>query len=491
MVTSRRAKPSPDEIRSNTVSETSPSGGPSPTAAPPPRPPLRRPREGRLIAGVAAGVAEHVGMDVVIVRILFVVATIFTSGFGVAAYALAWILIPEVSPTEPQRSAPAARRDIGGRDPLFWVGIGSLVLGVVWLLDRGANFSPFGPWLRPDRGLLVPLVLIAFGVALWRASDAEGRRRPTPPPPAAAPPTWRPASAAAAPPRPAQETLVNDDPTRGDPEADRDTTILSRPGGPPGTPPGAADAADSEHAALPPPSFSPPPGPPTAERGGDWSPPPVPSRESAVLVRSTLGLALVTGGILWLLRVADVITLGPGRILAATLLVVGLGLLVGSVAGRGRGLIGVGLVLLPIVLIAQMLYPLSFEAADFRQGVGEYRVTPTTIEELESTYQVGAGTLRLDLSELELTGTRSLGVQVGFGQAEIIVPADVTVEVSGQVAGGELTAFGRRSSGLAVDRTIVDEVDDEVGRLELEVQVGFGEVTIRRAPASSATTDDR
>jgi hypothetical protein len=34
-------------------------------------------------------------MDVVIVRILFVVATIFTNGFGVAAYVLAWIFLPE------------------------------------------------------------------------------------------------------------------------------------------------------------------------------------------------------------------------------------------------------------------------------------------------------------------------------------------------------------------------------------------------------------
>jgi predicted membrane protein len=69
----------------------------------------------------------------------------------------------------------------------------------------------------------------------------------------------------------------------------------------------------------------------------------------------------------------------------------------------------------------------------------------------------------------------------------VIVPADVDVEVSGQVAGGELRAFDRRSSGLAVDRTIVDEVDDAIGTLRLEVQVGFGEVTVRRAPASSLT----
>jgi phage shock protein PspC (stress-responsive transcriptional regulator) len=493
-----------------------PTNGPSPRSAPAaptpptspstPSRPLRRPREGRLIAGVAAGVAEHVGMDVAIVRILFVVVTIFTNGFGVAAYALAWILIPEPSPAEAGRPAPPARRELGGRDPMFWVGIGSIVLGVVWLLDRGAPGFAFGPWLRPDRGLLVPLVLIAFGIALWRSSDVQrrgaGTLPPVSPPPGVSRPgstaptaSWQP-SAAATSPTPTtspsattspttpptspttQEPAVNDDPTRGDPQADRDTTTISRAGEPGVTPGGA-----------PPPGFSPPPGatpPPTGE-AASWNPPPVPDRDASILSRSTIGLALVTAGLLWLLRVADVIVIGPGQVLAAALLVVGLGLLIGSWAGRGRGLIGVGLVLLPIVLIAQLVAPQSFTLGEFRQGVGEAVLAPTEVEDLEPTYQVGAGTLTLDLSELELTGTHQVRVQVGFGEAVIVVPDDVTVEVTGQVGGGELTAFGRRSSGLAVDRVILDEVDDEVGRLELDVQVGFGEATVRRA----APTTDR
>jgi hypothetical protein len=422
-------------------------------------------------------------MDVAIVRILFVVATIFTSGFGVAAYALAWILIPEPSPDDATAPTATSRRELGGRDPMFWVGIGSIVLGVVWLLDRGTGGIPFGPWLRPDRGLLVPLVLIAFGIALWRSSDVQRRAiRHAPPlgpspaspsgPARTSPPApWQPAAAAS--PSTLQEPVVNDDPTRGDPQADRDTTTLP-PAGEPGTPPAG---------------FSPPPGatPPPAGASADWRPPPVPDRERSILSRSTIGLALVTAGVLWLLRVADVIVIGPGQVLAAALLVIGLGLVVGSWAGRGRGLIGVGLVLLPIVLIAQMVAPQSFALGDFRQGVGEAVLTPTSVEDLEPTYQVGAGTLTLDLSELELTGTHQVRVQVGFGEAVIVVPDDVTVEVTGQVGGGELTAFGRRSSGLAVDRLILDEVDDEVGRLELDVQVGFGEASVRRADPTSTT----
>jgi phage shock protein PspC (stress-responsive transcriptional regulator) len=470
------------------VNETAPGAAPGtpppPPVPPPPRPPLRRPREGRLIAGVAAGVAEHVGMDVAIVRILFVVATIFTSGFGIAAYAVAWILMPEASPDEPGRPSAPIRRDIAGRDPLFWVGIGALVLGVVWLLDRGGGFGPFGPFLRPDRGLLVPLVLIAFGIALWRASD--DRRRPSAsrydvPQPTA--PVWSQTAPAVPARGSTQETTVNQDPSRPpDPEADRDTVTLPPVGGS-GPPPPGSGASQS---ALPPPGFSPPPEAPTA-RGGGWTPPPTPPREGSVLVRSTVGLALVTAGVLWLLRVADVITLGTGRILAAALLVVGLGLLVGTVVGRGRGLIAIGLVLLPLVIVAELLHPMSFELGEFRQGVGEHAVTPTSIAELEASYQLGAGTLTLDLSALELTDRYEVSAQVGFGELVVVVPADVSVEVTGQVAGGEFTAFGRSSDGLAVSRTVIDEVDDAEGVLVLDAQVAFGEIDVRRA--ASADTD--
>ena len=55
--------------------------------------PLRRRRENGLAGGVAAGVAARTGLDVTLVRAVFVVTAVF-SGFGAAAYVLAWLLIP-------------------------------------------------------------------------------------------------------------------------------------------------------------------------------------------------------------------------------------------------------------------------------------------------------------------------------------------------------------------------------------------------------------
>lgn len=66
----------------------------------PPGPPdpaidhLRRPCRGRLVAGVAAGVAEYLDLDVALVRIALVALT-FLGGIGIPAYIAGWLLIPD------------------------------------------------------------------------------------------------------------------------------------------------------------------------------------------------------------------------------------------------------------------------------------------------------------------------------------------------------------------------------------------------------------
>ena len=47
-----------------------------------------------MIAGVAAAIADRIGVDVALVRLGFVVS-IFFGGLGVVAYAAGWLLIPE------------------------------------------------------------------------------------------------------------------------------------------------------------------------------------------------------------------------------------------------------------------------------------------------------------------------------------------------------------------------------------------------------------
>ncbi len=56
---------------------------------------LVRRRDNRIIAGVCAGLADYLGMDVNLLRVLVALVTLFTVGTGVLAYAVAWAVIPE------------------------------------------------------------------------------------------------------------------------------------------------------------------------------------------------------------------------------------------------------------------------------------------------------------------------------------------------------------------------------------------------------------
>jgi phage shock protein C len=60
---------------------------------PPPRP-LRRCPHNRMVAGVAAGVAEYLDIDPTAVRLALVILTLM-GGLAVPLYAAGWLLIPE------------------------------------------------------------------------------------------------------------------------------------------------------------------------------------------------------------------------------------------------------------------------------------------------------------------------------------------------------------------------------------------------------------
>ena len=60
---------------------------------------LTRPRNGRMLPGVCAGLADFFGLDVSLVRIIYVFATVFTAFAGILIYIILLIIIPE----EPNR----------------------------------------------------------------------------------------------------------------------------------------------------------------------------------------------------------------------------------------------------------------------------------------------------------------------------------------------------------------------------------------------------
>ena len=58
--------------------------------------PLRRSRRNKMIAGVCGGLAEWLGWDPTLVRVLYVVVSILSAAFpGLLVYVILWIVMPE------------------------------------------------------------------------------------------------------------------------------------------------------------------------------------------------------------------------------------------------------------------------------------------------------------------------------------------------------------------------------------------------------------
>lgn len=55
---------------------------------------LFRNEHDKVIAGVSSGVAEYMEVDVTIIRLLFVLSTIFLVGTGILVYIIMWIVVP-------------------------------------------------------------------------------------------------------------------------------------------------------------------------------------------------------------------------------------------------------------------------------------------------------------------------------------------------------------------------------------------------------------
>jgi phage shock protein PspC (stress-responsive transcriptional regulator) len=134
-------------------------------AGPPPVPPAAhgdrwtRPRTGRILAGVAAGVAQRTELPLWFVRATFVVTAI-AGGFGLAAYLAAWALMPQEG--EHRAAADGWKERFDQADsPSKKLGLGLVALGVVIAVGTtGILSSP----------LAVAAVLVVAGLALTRPS---------------------------------------------------------------------------------------------------------------------------------------------------------------------------------------------------------------------------------------------------------------------------------------------------------------------------------
>ncbi|MEU3275545.1 PspC domain-containing protein [Saccharomonospora sp. NPDC006951] len=129
-------------------------------AQPPPK--MYRRRSGKALAGVAGGLADHLGIKVLWVRAAFAVLSAF-GGLGAVAYGLLWVFAPQQSPEEAADfETPKERQQAYG---LMALGVGLTVAG-------GAVSGLFTGWVS------IPIAIAVVGAAVvWREADESQRRR--------------------------------------------------------------------------------------------------------------------------------------------------------------------------------------------------------------------------------------------------------------------------------------------------------------------------
>ena len=147
--------------------------------------PLTRNRRKAVCGGVAAGFADYFDVDVVFVRLCFVLLALL-NGIGILLYILSWIIMPAEDREQERGAMPTGEKIVeevrvagekvadsarhaarSGRGHAIGGAI-LIVLGVMFLLDEFSWMFHWPHWLRFST--LWPLILVAVGISLLMRS---------------------------------------------------------------------------------------------------------------------------------------------------------------------------------------------------------------------------------------------------------------------------------------------------------------------------------
>ncbi|MFI5606103.1 PspC domain-containing protein [Amycolatopsis sp. NPDC051903] len=134
----------------------------APVAEQPERPKMHRRRNGRAVAGVAGGLADHLGVPVVWVRLAFALLAAL-NGAGLLAYGLLWVFVPQRAEDAPETESSNKERQQA---------YGLIALGIGLAIASGTLSGTIRGWVA------LPLVIAMLGAAVvWREADESQRRR--------------------------------------------------------------------------------------------------------------------------------------------------------------------------------------------------------------------------------------------------------------------------------------------------------------------------
>jgi phage shock protein PspC (stress-responsive transcriptional regulator) len=138
---------------------------------------------------------------------------------------------------------------------------------------------------------------------------------------------------------------------------------------------------------------------------------------------------------------------GNGTVIAALVIAVGAMLVVAAFRGGARWLIA------PALALAVPLGVVSAADVSFAGGIGDRYHQPSSVREIGDRYELGVGRLVVDLRELDWARDTELALELdlGVGEAVLVVPEDVCVSPDLHVGAGEIVLGSGVDEGVDVD----------------------------------------
>ena len=212
----------------------------------------------------------------------------------------------------------------------------------------------------------------------------------------------------------------------------------------------------------------------TGDRWTEWTAQrqqrPRPPRSALGLL--TMGAAAVVGATVWLSNhgVSNRSTLAFGW---ATL-VLGAGLVVGTVAGRARWLIVPAMATTAAAVIASAL---SFAGVGLNHATGGHSAYIAPGSAVAGKYRTGIGDFDLWLADFP--NDVATTVEVGMGKLTVVVPDDARIQIDSRVGIGSIDALGSSVSGYR--RTLNLDTKQGSHLIKLTLRTGTGSIEVRRA----------
>ena len=377
----------------------------------------RRLDDDRIIGGVAAGLSAWLGVPVVAVRLAFVIAALL-NGIGVLVYVALWFAMPVDGNDEPSRV----------RIVVAAVFAGSAALLILERFDL------------PRSGILLPLLLVGIGVALWQRNPPRRPRSPMPTQRS----TTEPASL-----------------TDAEPTATRTTSTRTR-----------REWRGRRVARV------------SRER-----------RPFSPLARIGVALAFAALAIALLADRGDVFDLTMSRGASLLLVVLGAVLFVGARYGHARSLTVLALPVALFLPVASTFDDLDVDP--FRHMGSRTYYADDVSSSLAPTYRNGLGNVTLDLRDLDRNQRAyRTTVRTAVGSIDVYVPNGPQVVLRARVGAGTIRvddfpvdpatgAPARRiravdADGRDLDRTTILPGDPGAGSIEIDAASGLGSIRVVR-----------